>query len=210
MTKVLHYYDVIRYSVTDSPEELIDKEIAVLEEKYKDSAVNVYLGVDRSLYTNSFAITNNAYRADAYTGTESLMDALFGKEVLASTALQIASGAVGVGLAVWAIVRSAKGSMAAQDAAEIAAVASDTLKKEATALAEDFISMQADNLEEMRQICISKNVDSIANFSDDIWNSMSYSGKIDTLLAESSVLSPEKAKLLNQINSDYCKGYRIG
>jgi hypothetical protein len=100
--------------------------------------------------------------------------------------------------------------MAVQDAAEIAAVASDTLKKEATALAEDFISMQAENLEEMRQICISKNVDTIANFSDDIWNGMSYSGKIDTLLAESSVLSPEKAKLLNQINSDYCKGYRIG
>ena len=210
MTKVFHYYDVVRYSMSDSPEELINSEISALEEKYAENCVDVFLGVDRSVYTGSFALTSDAYRADAYTESSSLTDALFGKGVIASTAIEIASGAVGIGLAVWAIVRSVKGSVGAQDAAEIAAVASGALKNEAEELAEDFLSMQADKLEEMRQICISNKVDNVAQFSDEVWGTMSYSGKIDTLLAESNVLSTKQMSELSQMTSDYGKGFHEG
>ena len=210
MTKVFHYYDVVRYSMSDSPEELIDSEIAALEEQYADSPVSVYLGVDRDVYKNSFAITSEAARADAYTDSTSLGEALFGNGEWVSTSIQIAAGALGIGLAVWAIVRTAKGTLDVENAAEVAAAASGKLKEEALALAEDFMTMQDDKLEELRQVCISKKVSTLANFSDDAWDAMNYSGKINTLLAESDALGTQNTKLLNQINSDYCKGYQTG
>lgn len=210
MTKVFHYYDVVRYSMSDSPEELIDSEIAALEEQYADSPVSVYLGVDRDVYKNSFAITSEAARADAYTDSTSLGEALFGDGAWVSTSIEIAAGALGVGLAVWAIVRTAKGTLDVENAAEVAAAASGKLKEEALALAEDFMTMQDDKLEELRQVCISKKVSTLANFSDDAWDAMNYSGKINTLLAESDALGTQNTKLLNQINADYCKGYQTG
>ena len=109
MTKVSHYYDVVRYSMSDYPEETIDQELTALEEKYKDESVDVYLGVDRDVYSQTFALTTAAYRADAYTESTSLMDALFGNSAWVDTTKQLAVGAVGVGLFVWAIVRTAKG-----------------------------------------------------------------------------------------------------
>ena len=109
MTKVYHYYDVVRYSMSDYPEEVIDQEISELEKTYKDEPLNVFLGVDRDIYNQTFALTTAAYRADAYTDSNSLTDALFGSETWRDTTKQLAMGALGVGLSVWAIVRTAKG-----------------------------------------------------------------------------------------------------
>ena len=109
MTKVYHYYDVVRYSMSDSPEDVIDQEISELEKKYKDEPINVFLGVDRDIYDQTFALTTAAYRADAYTDSNSLADALFGNDTWRETTKQLAMGALGVGLSVWAIVRTAKG-----------------------------------------------------------------------------------------------------
>ena len=207
MTTVCHYYDVVRYSMSDSPEELIDSEISALEKKYTDNCVNVFLGVDRSVYSGSFALTSEAYRADAYTGSSSLADALFGKEAIVSTAIEMAAGALGVGLAVWAIVRSARGSGAVKDAAELAALASGTVKDEAKAHAEEYFVREAGKLEKLRQICISKNVDTAAQFSDDVWATMNYSEKLDTLLAEANVFSRSELRDLEGITSDYHNVY---
>ena len=128
MTKVYHYYDVVRYSMSDYPEEVIDQEISELEKTYKDEPLNVFLGVDRDIYNQTFALTTAAYRADAYTDSNSLTDALFGSETWRDTTKQLAMGALGVGLSVWAIVRTAKGGFGVP-AQEAAAMAKNAVKK---------------------------------------------------------------------------------
>ena len=128
MTKVYHYYDVVRYSMSDYPEEVIDQEISELEKTYKDEPLNVFLGVDRDIYDQTFALTTAAYRADAYTDSNSLTDALFGSETWRDTTKQLAMGALGVGLSVWAIVRTAKGGFGVP-AQEAAAMAKNAVKK---------------------------------------------------------------------------------
>lgn len=140
MTKVSHYYDVVRYSMSDLPEEVIDQEITELEEKYKDDAINVFLGVDRTIYDQTFALTTAAYRADAYTDSNSLADALFGKDNWRETTKQLAMGALGVGLSVWAIVRTAKGGfgVTAEEAAAMVRNASKKTADKARKLAEEL------------------------------------------------------------------------
>ena len=67
MTKVAHFYDVVRYSIAMESNEVIEEELAKLEEKYSKYPFNVYSGVDRTIYRDTFALTSEAYRADAYT-----------------------------------------------------------------------------------------------------------------------------------------------
>ena len=67
MAKVNHYYDVVRYSVTMQETDEINAEIDELEQKYIEEPFNVYTGVDRSIYYGTFALTSDAYRADAFT-----------------------------------------------------------------------------------------------------------------------------------------------
>ena len=97
MTKVAHYQDVVRYSIPGVAEDVIDEEIAKLEEKYGEKPFNIYTGVDRSVFTGTFALTNAAYRADAYTDTDSLLDSLFGNQ-LTLTIVSFGLDAVGLGI----------------------------------------------------------------------------------------------------------------
>ena len=80
MTKVAHYYDVIRYSMTLETNEEIETELAEAEAEYGDYPFNVYEGVDRTIYDGTFALTSAAYRADAFT-EEGLSGALYGGEL---------------------------------------------------------------------------------------------------------------------------------
>ena len=206
MTKVCHYYDVVRYSMTEAPEEMIDSEITALEETYSEKPISVYLGVDRDLYDGSFAITSAASRADAYTGSTSLGETLFGNGAWVSTSLQIATGAVGVGLAVWAIYRTVKGSAHYAHAADMAARATDVLKNEATASAETFMAgndFYSTTLEELREYCIGMKWDSAGQFSDEVWNTLSYGGKIEALANESGHFTSAKAQKLSTVGNDY-------
>ena len=109
MTRVSHYYDVVLYSMSDLPEEKIEEELASLEEKYAGIAFNVYAGVDRSIYDSTFALTSDAYRANAYTESgfwSSLVDPGNGWGITALT-----SGSISVICAVWGICRTVKASM---------------------------------------------------------------------------------------------------
>ena len=108
LTTVGHFYDVVRYSINEYPEETIDAEIAKLEEEYGADPFDVYTGVDRSIFDGTFALTNKALRQDAYTDGKSFAETLFGNGAWKATALQIGAGAVGIGLFVWAIVRTAR------------------------------------------------------------------------------------------------------
>ena len=67
MTRVAHFYDVVRYSMTVTENAEIDAELERMEEEYLECPFNVYTGVDRTIYYDSFALTSEAYRADAFT-----------------------------------------------------------------------------------------------------------------------------------------------
>ena len=91
MTKVAHYYDVVRYSMTLENNDELEAELAAQEQEYGEYPFNVYSGVDRTIYKGTFALTSDAYRADTYTES-GLMSALFeGKH----SSLNIAASVVG-------------------------------------------------------------------------------------------------------------------
>ena len=82
MTKVNHYYDVVRYSSSIKSSEVLDEELNAAEEKYGDNPFNVYAGVDRTIFRDTFALTSEAYRADAFTES-GLAAYLWGEDELA-------------------------------------------------------------------------------------------------------------------------------
>ena len=110
MTNLACYYDVVRYSMTEYPEALMDEKISEFEEEYGQFPINVYAGVDRRVYEETFALTSDAYRESAYGEDNALEDQLFGNSILAGMGMQIALGSVDAGLSVWAIVRSGNGA----------------------------------------------------------------------------------------------------
>ena len=104
MVRVAHYSDVVRYSMTDYPEEELIAEVEKLEEIYKEKPFNVYTGVDRSIYYGTFALTSDAYRQDAYTG-EGLLNHIFVRNGdLTLTAIN--TGMASVFFGAWAIART--------------------------------------------------------------------------------------------------------
>ena len=128
MTKLACYYDVVRYSTSDYPEEYLEGEVEKLEEVYGDNPFNVYEGVDRSVFKGTFSLTTQAYRADAYTETNTLADAFFGgwkNTVLSSIGIGIGAG--GIGFMIWGAFEKK-----AENAAALAA--KNTAVEKATAL----------------------------------------------------------------------------
>ena len=104
MTKVSHFYDVVRYSMSDYPEEELIEAVEELEAIYSVTPFDVYNGVDRSIFRGTFALTSAAYRADAYT-EEGLLNHLF-VEKTAWTVSALASGVCGGIFAAWAVNRT--------------------------------------------------------------------------------------------------------
>ena len=98
MTRVSHYYDVVRYSVSAYSEDVIEEKLSEMEEKYGAYPFNVYTGVDRSMYYGTFAITSAASRADAYTDQAGISEAFFGEGNLTSTVVNVVTGVVGAAI----------------------------------------------------------------------------------------------------------------
>ncbi len=118
MTKVAHYSDVVRYSMTDYPEDELIAEVERLEAIYSAVPFNVYTGVDRSIYYGTFALTSAAYRANAYTG-EGLLSHLF-MENVTSTMMAIDAGFASLIFGAWAISRT-KAAISASNASILSA-----------------------------------------------------------------------------------------
>lgn len=116
MTQVGHYYDVVRYCMAKTSEEALDEQISELEEQYAENSFNIYTGVDRSVYTGTFALTSEAYRADAYTDSTGLFDYLFGEGAL-MTGIGIGSGVLGGVLCLSAVLKVGFVDLAARAAA---------------------------------------------------------------------------------------------
>ena len=87
VTKVNHYYDVVRYSSSIKSSEVLDEELNAAEEKYGDNPFNVYAGVDRSIYRDTFALTSEAYRSNAFT--EEGLAAYLGRDELINASMNI-------------------------------------------------------------------------------------------------------------------------
>ena len=94
MTRVAHYYDVLRYSMPLQEQEVISAALDELEAEYGETPFNVYTGVDRTIYRDSFALTNAAYRADAYTES-GLENALFGDSLAPLNIGAVVIGSIG-------------------------------------------------------------------------------------------------------------------
>ena len=102
MTQLACYYEVLRYSMSDYPQEYIQSEVAKLEEAYSEKPFNVYEGVDRTVFKGTFALTTNAYRTDAYTERNTLVDAYFGDVgSIILNSIDIAVGGGGIGFMIW-------------------------------------------------------------------------------------------------------------
>ena len=104
--------------MSEYPEEMMNEMIAEQEAIYGDMPFNVYTGVDRSIYYGSFALTSEAYRADAYTESGFLDFILRDEPAWSASTLLSAAGTVGFGI--WAIRRTIAAKNAAdQTAAEV-------------------------------------------------------------------------------------------
>ena len=115
MTKVFHYYDVVRYSSSDYAEEAMEETLASMEEKYSENPFNVYEGVDRSIYYGSFALTSAAERADAMTDENTLADAFFGEDSTLARDVFMFTGGASLMLVAYAVMDISK------EAAKVAA-----------------------------------------------------------------------------------------
>ena len=107
LTELAQYYDVVRYSMSDYPEEVITEELDNLEDTYSEKPFNVYSGVDRGIYNGTFAFTNEAYRADAYTEAD-YFEEFFGIGQILFTTMNVSASIIGAGLIRWAVLRQAK------------------------------------------------------------------------------------------------------
>ncbi|MBR6548085.1 MAG: hypothetical protein IKT68_00940 [Clostridia bacterium] len=109
MTQVAHYYDVVRYSMSDFPEEQLNQKISEQEAIYSQAPFNIFAGVDRSIYSGTYALTAEAYRADAYTESGFADYLTSGYGILGITGAVIAPA--GLSLSIWAICRGVKSHM---------------------------------------------------------------------------------------------------
>ena len=117
LTELAQYYGVVRYSMSDYPEEIINEELDTLEETYGEKPFNVYSGVDRGIFNGTFAFTNEAYRANAYTETD-YFEEFFGVGQILFTTLSVSASIIGAGLIRWAVLRQGK-DLAAYNAAVV-------------------------------------------------------------------------------------------
>jgi hypothetical protein len=97
MTKVSHFYDVVRYSCAVVAEDVLGEELEAQEAIYGENPFNLYTGVDRSLYLGTFALTTEAERADAYSEID-MMNQLLNIEYSNAIDLSIATGICGIGM----------------------------------------------------------------------------------------------------------------
>lgn len=106
MTRVSHYYNVVRYSMPDMPEDIIEEQLAEVEEKYGENPFDVYTGVDMSVYEGTYALTSEAYRSDALT-EDGFSGYLF-EQTPVFTGISLGVGSIGAVGIIWAAIRTGK------------------------------------------------------------------------------------------------------
>lgn len=196
MVNLICFYNVIRYSMSDFPEDYLEKEVAALEEQYADEPFNIYEGVDRTVFKGTFALTSDAYRNDAYNDMYTLADEFFGgwENILFSSS-GIVAGAGGIGFMIWG---------AFEKKAENAAAAS--LKETTLANAEaTYNNNMADAINAVQNIELGENnpttygdlIDDLMEryFSDQKITDMTFKAKYDYVLYRYQTANMNKVDL---------------
>ena len=147
MTKVAHYYDVVRYSMGVYPENTINKKLEEYEEKYSENPFDIYTGVDRTIYNGSFALTSAASRGDSYNET-GLAEAFFGEGNFGSTIGRMAMFAVGAAL-FWIAIEETANTSTGGAGATTGGVSSDTLN-------ETLLDITLDNIDDQTVTAVNK------------------------------------------------------
>ena len=176
LTELAQYYDVVRYSMTDYPEEIITEELDNMEATYSENPFNVYSGVDRTIYNGTFAFTNEAYRADAYTETD-YFEEFFGVGQILFTTMNVSASIIGAGLIRWAVLRQAK---------EYAAYNATVIK---TRVAELVARIRSANLVDIvgKQSLASGNAVIHATVGKHSFTFNTYEGFLDGIIANSNI-----------------------
>ena len=176
LTELAQYYDVVRYSMIDYPEEVITEELDNLEDTYSEKPFNVYSGVDRGIYNGTFAFTNEAYRADAYTEAD-YFEEFFGVGQILFTALNVSTSIIGAGLIRWAVLRQSK-EYAAYNATVIKTRVAEMVARIRSANLVDIVGKQSlTNGEAVLHATVGKNTFTFTN----------YEGFLDGIIANTNI-----------------------
>ena len=171
LTRVFHYYDVVRYSMTDLPEDKMDEQIAKLEETYSENPFNIYEGVDRTIFNGNYAMTTEALRANAST-SDGFVSWLLDSQPISGIGNALVGG-TGTILTVWAICRSVKVGLAesaANRALDLAQAKLDTALNTAINDVSTGAFSEATGYHYMSDVTTSINVNSMS--CNDVVNSM--------------------------------------
>ena len=220
MTKVAHYYDVVRYSMSEYPEDALDEMVSEMEEIYSETPFNLYTGVDRSIYYGSFALTTEAYREDSYT-EDGFLNFMF-KDHTAWGASTVASAVGATTLGIWAIRRTLSETAAAnQTAQELAAqfaqdkaaaiAAATQLKNTAAETASTLVA--ATKTEALGTVAlqygatyndvVNAMVQKYLSNTADFWLNQNFSLKISAIASKQSVMNPTDLAIVKQMNGDF-------
>jgi hypothetical protein len=218
MTQVNHYYDVVRYSMTEYPEQALDEMITEQEQVYAETPFNVYSGVDRSIFYGSFALTNEAYRADAYTADGFLAYMFADQTALGVTSTLSAIGSVTLGI--WAVRRTLAAKAANQSAEEAARqfalhkqqaiIAAQQMKNSASSLAGDVLTTTNSS-------ALGNAATQYGSTYNDVLNALAqkylvdpnvvlnsgFDLKLSTVSMKSSSMSPTDMAIMKQMNKDF-------
>lgn len=219
LNKLGHFYDVVRYSMSEYPEEMLDEEISRQEETYSVMPFDIYSGVDRSIFVGTFALTSEAYREDASTGS-GFLSHILDDGAWVKTALTGAGVVIGTGLMVWAALRT-KSHIAANHAISAAASA-ESAKAAAQAALDSYVfnanaEVAAKSAEALVEYGFSASdsygqiVDGILSklfanteFANTVMN-MGFDMKVMALNVQSSQLTTAEAAAVKLINTDVIK-----
>ena len=222
MTRVTHYYDVVRYSMSEYPEDVMDELIAEQEAIYSETPFNVYAGVDRSIYYGSFALTSEAYRADAYTSEGFLGSMFVDQTAWGVSSVLSATGSVALGI--WAIRRTIAAKQAADISAQEAAKNFALDKAAAISAAENTkynLVQSASNVvapykaDALGSVAMKygSTYDDVATAlvnkyvkSAEFWSQQNFGLKLSSLQSSSGV-SMQDAAIIKQMNVDYYQVY---
>ena len=196
MTKVFHFYDVIRYSISEMSPDVIEEKLSEEEEIYAEEPFNLYAGVDRSIFDGSFALTTAASRANEMN-EYSLEEILFGDAATTHTTVAVSAGAIGLGVTVYALCRTIYYKSYMVNAADAAGGSANMAMAEALKKATESINNLATQVVGQSDVTYGQLVDNMINNNLDSINN-ALESTIENFSVNKYTTFSEKLDMLNK------------
>lgn len=212
LTEVAHYYDVVRYGSCVAPEDIMDEQITALEEKYNDEPFDIYMGVDRSIYEGTYALTSKAERANA-ADPDGLLKHLLGYDAISQRIMEGAFVGISVSIIAYSVslrrgFDQAVADAVARKSAELFAqklAIFDTTTFPAKPFSY-FIGGYEAKFNTMNEAVTTLVYRNFYGVLDDI-NSMSFLEKYQFLIKNKVSMAPSDAEAVVQMENIYREGY---